>query len=190
MNERPGLNADLACEKFKECYYLKKELIEFCRENDLQITGSKSELTERIAEFLKTGKRIRKPNIFKKNSVQGDITLDMLIEDNFVCSEKHRAFYRKQIGKSFSFNVLFQKWLKNNAGKTYQDSIDAYYQIKKEKKRKSPIDKQFEYNAYIRDFFQDNKDKNLEQAIQCWKYKKNQTGHNKYEKDDLKVLFK
>ncbi|MDD7668276.1 MAG: DUF6434 domain-containing protein, partial [Agathobacter sp.] len=41
----------------------------------------------------------------------------------------------EKIGKSFSFNVLFQKWLKGNAGKTYGDAINAYYQILEEKKK-------------------------------------------------------
>lgn len=79
--------------------------------------------------------------------------------------------------------------VKKQFRKTYQNSIDAYYQILEDKKKnKTTIDKQFEYNAYIRDFFNDNKDKNLEQAIKCWKYKKSLKGPNKYEKDDLKIL--
>lgn len=54
---------------------------------------------------------------------------------------------------------------------------DAYYQILEDKKKnKTTIDKQFEYNTYIRDFFHDNKDKSLDQAIQCWKYKKSLNG--------------
>ena len=40
----------------------------------------------------------------------------------------------------------------------------------------------------IKNFFKDNKDKSLEQAIKCWKYKKSLKGHNKYERDDLKAL--
>ena len=104
-------------------------------------------------------------------------------------SNEHRAFYKEKIGNNFSFNVAFQKWLKSNSGKTYQDSINAYYQILEDKKKnKTIIDKQFEYNTYIRDFFDDNKDKSLEQAIKCWKYKKNLKGHNKYEREDLKIL--
>ena len=93
------------------------------------------------------------------------------------------------IGSSFSFNVLFQKWLKNNTGKTYSEAIEAYYQILENKKKgKTKIDKQFEYNTYIRDFFADNKGRTLEDAIQCWKYKKSIPGHNRYEKSDLRVL--
>lgn len=51
------------------------------------------------------------------------------------------------------FNVAFQKWLKSNSGKTYAEAIAAYYQILEDKKNgKTKIDKQFEYNTYIRGF--------------------------------------
>lgn len=189
MSERPDLSNELDGKTFREYYYLKEELIDFCRKNNLQTTGSKVELTERIATFLDTGKRTCKNHTTRKNNIVDQITLDTIIEENFVCSEYHRAFYKEHIGNGFSFNVTFQKWLKNNRGKTYQDSIDAYYQILEDKKKnQTTIDKQFEYNTYIRDFFNDNKDKNLEQAIKCWKYKKGLKGHNKYEKIDLEVL--
>lgn len=189
MEERPNLDIKLDSKTFKEYYYLKEELIDFCRKNNLQTTGGKLELTERIANFLDTGERTYKTHNNRKTIITHEITLDTIIEENFICSEKHRAFYKEQIGNSFSFNVAFQKWLKSNAGKTYQDSIIAYYQILEDKKKnKATIDKQFEYNTYIRDFFNDNKDKSLEQAIKCWKYKKSLRGHNKYEIEDLKAL--
>lgn len=189
MGERPDLDITLDGKTFREYYYLKEELVDFCRKHNLQATGGKLELTDSIAEFLDTGKRNSATHIKRKSPSVGEITLDTVIESNFVCSEKHRAFYKEHIGKSFSFNVLFQKWLKSNAGKTYRESIDAYYQILEDKKKnKTTIDRQFEYNTYIRDFFADNNDKNLEQAIKCWKYKKSLKGHNRYEREDLKIL--
>ena len=189
MSERPDLDITLDGKTFREYYYLKEELVDFCRKHNLQAAGGKLELTDRIAEFLDTGKRSSATHIKRKSPSVGEIALDTVIESNFVCSEKHRAFYKEHIGKGFSFNVLFQKWLKSNAGKTYRESIDAYYQILEDKKKnKTTIDRQFEYNTYIRDFFTDNKDKNLEQAIKCWKYKKSLKGHNKYEREDLKIL--
>lgn len=42
--------------------------------------------------------------------------------------------------------------------------------------------------SYIRDFFEDNQGKALEDAIKCWKYKKSQQGHNRYEREDLIAL--
>jgi len=189
MSERPELSRDISAEVFRNYYYLKEELVKFCRKYDLQTTGSKQELTDRIACFLETGKRT-KTNPKPKSTVNiGDITEDTLIEANIVCSEKHRAFFKERIGKAFSFNVAFQKWLKSNAEKTYADAIQAYYAILEEKKKgKTVIDKQFEYNTYIRDFFADNQGMSLENAIKCWKYKKSLKGHNRYEKTDLIAL--
>ena len=56
------------------------------------------------------------------------------------------------------------------------------------KNRKTVIDKQFEYNTYIRDFFADNPGRTLDDAIKCWKYKKQLPGHNHYEQTDLAAL--
>ena len=191
MNDRPELNKDLDGNTFRNFYYLKEELVKFCRMNNLPTSGGKIELTERVACFLDTGKVEKTVPKGRKNSNVGEITEESIIESGFVCSEIHRAFFREKIGKSFSFNVLFQRWLKDNSGKTYKDAIDAYYRILEEKKNsKTKIDKQFEYNTYIRDFFEDNKGKSLAEAIVCWKYKKSLPGHNRYEKSDLIALSK
>lgn len=194
MGERPNLEKSLDSQLFKEYYYLKEELVTFCRENDLPTSGGKEEFTRRIAYFLETGKVLtpsRKSTRKKNQSSMIKIDKETRIESNFVCSEVHRAFFKEQIGSSFSFNVAFQKWLKANAGKTYEEAITTYGEILAEKKRtKATIDKQFEYNTYIRDFFEDNKGATLQEAIQCWKYKKQLQGHNRYEKADLVALEK
>lgn len=189
MDTRPILNATLDSKTFKSYYYLKEELIKFCKENNLPISGDKIELTDRISYFLDT-KGIKKPQKKIKSKINVDvITKDTLIEENITFSEKHRAFFKENIGNTFSFNILFQKWLKENAGKTYKDAINAYYQTLKDKKEnKTTIGKQFEYNTYIRDFFNDNKNKTLTEAIICWKYKKNLKGTNKYQRSDLVAL--
>lgn len=191
MSDRPNLDKKLNIENFQKNYYLKEELVSFCRENGLPTTGSKAELTHRIIYYLDKKECITRPLIRKKRPTSSQITLDMKIGENFVCSEKHRQFYKEQIGHSFSFSVLFQRWLKVHPDQTYQQSIDAYFQILEEKKnRKFEIDPQFEYNTYIRDFFADNRDKTLEQAILCWKYKKNLAGSHRYAPEDLSVLVK
>ena len=189
MTKRPALDKNLDSGTFRNYYYLKEELIDFCRENGLPVSGGKIEITDRIAHFLDTGEVLSISITKKKAPVISGIDEDTRIETDFVCSEMHRAFFKEHIGNSFSFNVAFQKWLKSNAGKTYKEAIAAYYDILEEKKRgKTKIDKQFEYNTYIRDFFADNQGKTLEDAIQCWKYKKQLQGHNRYERSDLAAI--
>lgn len=189
MTERPVLNKSLDSKTFREFYYLKEELVDFCRTNTLPTAGGKLELTDRIAYYLDTGKILSASPAKKKATVISDIDEETRIEPDFVCSERHRAFFREHIGGSFSFNVAFQTWLKRHPGQTYQEAITAYDQILEDKKvGKSKIDKQFEYNTYIRDFFADNQGKSLEEAIRCWKYKKQLQGHHRYERSDLVAI--
>lgn len=189
INARPELNNVLDGKTFLKWYWLKEELVSFCKANDLPATGSKTELTERIAYFLDTGKVLETTRTKRPSNKVTAITLDSLIEPDFVCSEVHRAFFKEQIGASFSFNVAFQKWLKTNTGKTYKEAVSAYYEILEDKKKnKTVIDKQFEYNTYIRDFFAANKGRSLDDAIKCWNYKKSMPGHNRYEDSDLSIM--
>ncbi|MBD5369834.1 MAG: hypothetical protein HDR80_01640 [Bacteroides sp.] len=189
MDERPALDRSLDSKAFRECYFLKEELVKFCKDNGIPATGGKIELTGRIAHFLETGRIMTSPMKARKSTPAYAISEDMGIEADFVCSERHRAFFRQHIGSSFTFNVAFQKWLKENAGKTYKEAIHAYRRMLEDKKRtKTVIGRQFEYNAYVRDFFSDNRGMSLADAIRCWKYKKSQSGNHRYERSDLIAL--
>ena len=66
-------------------------------------------------------------------------------------------------------------------GKTYQDAIDEWYTEQKEKKEgqfKTEIAPQFEYNKFIRDFYDkpENKGKKLKEAIEAWEKNKRERG--------------
>ena len=195
-SNRDKLTKDLTSAEFKEYYFLKEELKEFCRNEGLKVSGSKNQLEMRIIYYLDTGKSLdesknkkNKDNLtnINKTTFSKEITLDSILGEDFKFSEDKREFFEKEIGKRFKFKVKFQKWLKSNPDKTYQDAINAYYDIQNSKD-KTKIDKQFQYNQYIRDFFEDNKGKTLNDAIKCWNYKKSQKGPNKYEASDLDIL--
>lgn len=117
------------------------------------------------------------------------IHLSDFIEENFKCTEVHRAFYKEHIDPGFHFNVTFQKWLKNHPGQTYHDSILSYQQILTDKRqKKAPIEKQFKYIPYIRNFFEENPSKSLAEAIKCLHHKKALPGNHCYETRDLQIL--
>ena len=80
--DRPELNNQLDSKTFREYYYLKEELIDFCRRNGLQTTGGKIELTERISKFLDTGERSIKNHDSRRTQIIDEITLDSIIENN------------------------------------------------------------------------------------------------------------
>ena len=103
MSERPKLDMGLNGETFRNYYYLKKELIDFCRKNNLPVSWSKVELADRIEYFLNTGK-ILQGSVKRKSAINMEVIAEnTVIEPNVVCSEKHRAFFIEKIGKSFSF---------------------------------------------------------------------------------------
>lgn len=191
MSERPKLTKGLSRDEFLSYYYEKCELAAFCKKNGLPCSGGKVELTERISRFLQTGEIVKPSAKPRGNFSVEEITADTVIQSNYVCSQKSREFFKNAIGKRFSFNVQFQDWLKQNAGKTHADAVEAYKKILADgKDKKKEIGAQFEYNTYIRDFFADNDGRTLDEAITCWKYKREQKGHNRYERADLIALDK
>lgn len=171
-------------------YFLKEELINYCKVNHLPTSGSKEMLINRIAYFLETGKiLVEVKEKVKRAQVPNTITNDTIIEENFVCTQKHRVYFEHAIGPTFKFKVAFQTWLKQHAGKTYQDALVAYEELRvAQKHTPTIIGKQFEYNTYIRAFFEANKGKTLQEAIQCWNYKKSFASNHRYEDRDLQVL--
>lgn len=184
---RPELTRDLNVDDFRNFYWLKEELQTFCRGNGISASGSKIEITDRIAVFLETGKiqkLMRKRNATTKQVNLEELSLDTIITENHRCSQVVRAFFKSIIPK-FHFSTYIQNYFKENVGKTYQDVVDAWYEEEERKKDpsyKKQIGSQFEYNKFTRDYFADpkNKGKKREDAIKAWNKIKALPGSNKY----------
>ncbi|MBN2694669.1 hypothetical protein JXR93_08405 [bacterium] len=188
---RPILDIKTDAEIFINFYWLKNELLSFCKSHSLSTVGSKDDLTKRVYNYLKTGETITetKKKKINKKIVNYPIQLDSIIPEGYKNDEKHRAFFKSQIGEHFKFNVTFMNWMKENSGKTYKEAISEWNRINTEgKQKKREIASQFQYNQYIRDFFKANPKAKMDDAIKCWMYKKSLPGDNKYEKEDLQHL--
>ncbi|RDW18987.1 DUF6434 domain-containing protein [Oceanobacillus chungangensis] len=185
---RPNLTKNISIDKFKDFYWLKEELQSFCRENGISASGSKLEIADRIEAFLLTGeikKPSRKAARSGKAEKQIELSLDTVITENHRCSQEVRAFLKSVIPR-FHFSTYIQDYFKNNAGKTYRDAVNAWYEEEERKKNptyKKKIAPQFEYNQFIRDFFAvpKNKGKNRKEAIAAWNEIKLLPGSNKYD---------
>ena len=185
---RPKLTRDIDIENFANFYWLKEELQLFCKENGISTTGSKLEISERIKYFLRTGEIKKAPrnlNAKKKLLTPTKLSLDTVITEDHRCSQNVRAFFKKEIHSKFHFSTYIQNYIKHNAGKTYRDVVNAWYE--EEERKKSPtyqriIAPQFEYNQFTRDYFADpkNKGKSRQEAIESWNNIKNSPGSNKY----------
>jgi len=193
MNKRPILNVQISIQDFKNFYWYKAELVDFCRSENLDKRGGKIELANRIERFLATGEResymeaISKTSRFNWNTEK--LTIETEITDNYQNTENVRAFFKNQIGDKFKFNVKFMNWMKSAQGRSLGEAVEQWIlltnEMRKDKSHKQ-IAPQFEYNTYIRDFMKDNQDKTLQDAIRCWKIKKSKPGDNKYSQADLK----
>lgn len=195
MDKRPALNKDISIDDFNDFYWLKKELIDFCKTVGIATSGGKFEIADRIRHYISTGRtieKVRKNHKIKSKFNWGKekLTRKTLITDNYKNGENVRNFFVQQIGSHFSFNIIFMKWMKENVGKSLDDAIVEWSRINDLKKNKnfvSEIDIQFEYNRYMRAFLADNPNLSSKDAMKFWKLKRVLRGSNEYDRTDLKL---
>ncbi len=191
--DKPILDKDILLEDFKDFYWLKKELVHFCRTIGISSTGGKIEITNRIIEYLETGK-ITKPKTTRQKKLPKPtqpLTLETIIGVDYRTYKEKKEFLQSIIGEQFHFTIHLLDFFKQNAGKkTYGDIVAEWH---KEQKLKSDpnfvkdIAPQFEYNRYMRAFLQDNPNLSSKDAMKFWKLKRAQRGSNEYDKKDLEL---
>ncbi|MEM7031843.1 MAG: DUF6434 domain-containing protein [Chloroflexota bacterium] len=171
---RPILTSSLSSQEFRDFYWLKAELIAFCRENRLPTSGSKADLTERIAHFLETGQILSTTRMrSKKSQMPNTFTRDTVIGDGWRCTQSLRAFFEQEIEMKFHFNDFMRDFVTNSGvGLTLQDAIDGWYQSKQQPKGEGEIGSQFEYNQHMRTFYKANPGASRQEAIEAWKEKR------------------
>ncbi len=184
---KPKLSRSLALDEFQSHYWLKAELVAFCKENGLSALGLKEVIAHRIAVFLGTGSKLKPKRV---KAARDRDSLRMITRETLVVTYKNdaktRVFFVSQIGKHFHFDHYLRQFTdKNNItnGLTYGDLVDGW--LAEERKRKDPnyqskIGEQFEYNKFTRDFFQNEKGKSRLEAINAWKLVKSIPGEKTY----------
>jgi hypothetical protein len=191
--DRPNLDKNISLKDFNEFYWLKRELIVFCRSVGISTSGGKIEIAERIRLYLSTGeitktKKVKSTSTFNWNNEI--LTRETIITDNYKNGENVRSFFISEIGAHFTFNVIFMKWLKENIGKSLGDAIIEWiriFDLKNDKNYVSEINPQFEYNRYMRAFLKDNPELSSKDAMKYWKLKRLKRGTNAYDRKDLNL---
>ena len=193
MSSRPNLSQISSSQVFLDWYWLKHELVEYCRANKISYLGNKQDITDQIATYLDGGdvsipRRVSKAiDPFDWHSAS--LSPETVITNGYRNTQNVRRFFRNHLGSSFKFNIQFMKWMKDNVGKTLGDAIDAKRLIdERGKTEPSNIPKGLQYNQYTRDFFAANPDCTFADARRCWAYKRNIAGHNRYEVSDLDAI--
>jgi hypothetical protein len=138
--QRPLLDSAISLDDFCSFYWLKEELVTFCREHHIPSTGSKEAINTKIKEFLATGTykqgksgeegEIASKRPKRTNSLQEPLSVSTIITEGYRSDQAHRAFFQSIIGPHFHFTVHFMNFMKENIGKTYQDAINEWYREK------------------------------------------------------------
>jgi hypothetical protein len=169
VTKRPPLSASLTAQDFASWYWLKEELVAFCREHEISPSGSKLQLQSRITDYLGGKHPIKRPTLQRSATRMPAIfTMDTIIGEGWRCNPSLGAFFRKTLGPGFHFNAPTRDFIHHKAGKTLADAAICYQTSVRPGKKKTPIPQQLEYNQHFRDFFRDNPGSSRQQAIDAW----------------------
>jgi hypothetical protein len=181
----------------KKWYWLKQELVDYCKLTNLSYTGSKFDILERIADAIDgvitttSKKSLSSKKTSKFVWSKAALSLETIITDSYTNGQNTRKFFIQHCGDKFHFSIPFMNFMKNNCGKTLKDAVDEWQRLenqRKDKDFKSEIPEGNQYNKYIRDFFSDNPTMTIEQARHYWKLKRSlPLGRHIYEKEDLEL---
>lgn len=169
ISSRPRLSPTLSEEDFLAWYWLKAELIAFCRELGMPSGGDKATLSARVAARLGD----RAPATVQparqaaaRNSAPQCLTLETVVVSGYRLSEQLRAFFVQHEGPRFRFNQALRDFFRDPAGRTLADAIALYRNAALAPGQ--PIGRQFEYNRHMRAYFEAHPDASMQQARQAW----------------------
>jgi SAP domain-containing new25/Domain of unknown function (DUF6434) len=175
---RPPLTPRTSLRDFRNFYWYLDELVEFCRQHGLPTTGQKREIVARIESFLKTGKVAAAPKPRKPTKRRGPITMRTRVTEAFKSDAETREFFKTAIGPHFHFTAVLQQFRRDKQRDgvpiTYGDLVREWLaerERRKDKNYKSPLQRSWEYNRFVRDFLADktrNKGKGIAGAARAW----------------------
>jgi hypothetical protein len=187
FGDRPPLAPGLSLADFREHYWLREELTEFCRVLGLPTDGDKPRLTTRIERHL--AGLPAQPAARRERSAGPRDSDRPLARDtpvvHFKSDTATRAFFRAEIGPEFHFTYHVNQYRLKNPGLTYGDLVDEW--LAERDRRASgeyvaPIASHGKYNRFVRDFFADeaNRGRSLADAADAWNAIKGRRGDTRY----------
>lgn len=188
MSKRPKLTSKLNAETFKQFYWLKSELTDFCVQVGLSSSGMKPEIAKRIYTFLKTGKKLKPGQAAKGVPDSARPLTPKTIVINYKNDPVTRQFFTKHIGSHFKFsarvNIFRKAALAKGKKITYGDLIKEWlreYELRKDKNVQLPIMQSCEYNQFTRDYYAANPRAPRTAVIAAWKQARTLAGAHTYQ---------
>jgi Domain of unknown function (DUF6434)/SAP domain-containing new25 len=193
--KRPAIDNIKTGVEFKSWYWLKSELVLFCKNKKIPCTGAKFDLVNSIANFIEHGqhKIITREKKQPHKPVQPwsskQLTLATTITANYTNGPNSRRFFKQYCGENFQFSIPFMAFMRANAGKKLSAAVAEWKRLAAQKTQpdfKTIIPPGNQFNQYIRDFFADNPKATIQNARLCWQKKKAlPVALHRYERSDL-----
>lgn len=191
-NERPPLEKVKTGAEFKRWYWLKKELVPYCREQGLGTVGQKPELERRIVRFLDTGEVVRPQRKQVESSFdwrREKLVLSTVITDSYRNTKNMRNFMKANAGEHFKFSNEFMQWMRNNTGKTLKDALAYWIELDRKKRhsgyREKPLP-QNEYNQFTRALSEARPGISTKEIQRLWAIKRSKPGPHVFMPGDEK----
>ena len=185
-HSKPALRPGISVTEYRAYYWMKDDLIVFARQLGLPTHGYKPELSARIDRRLRGISETAEPERKSKGPRDSDQPLqrDSPVI-NYKSDDKTRAFFKSQIGPEFHFTYLLNQYRLAHDKLTYGDLVDVWVAERDRRRSRDyrpAIAEQGKYNRFIRDFFDDerNKGKSLADAAKAWNAIKNKRGEPRY----------
>jgi SAP domain-containing new25/Domain of unknown function (DUF6434) len=166
---RPNLHAPLSPTEFDAWYWLKDELLAFCRSHDLTTSGSKPEVAARVRAFL-AGTAAPKPTarVARRGVMPVTFSLRTKIGAGWRCTPTLGAFLRSQCGPQFRFNAAVREFIHGGVGRTLKEAVDCYRASVAPGVAKRALPAQLEYNRHMQQFFATNPGATRADALASW----------------------
>ena len=165
---RPPLTPALAVEEFARWYWRKDELVPFCRQLGLPTSGSKPEVTARIAAALAGHATTARVARRRTGTMPGTFSRDTVIGMGWRCNPALGAFLRRVCGPAFRFNLTMRTFIHTAVGATLEDAIECYRASVAPGAPPQPMLPQNEYNAHLREYARAHPGSTAAEARAAW----------------------
>ena len=189
----PMLNKKLCPDVFKQHYYDKNELMEFCRSIGISTSGQKNDLNSRIELYLRTGRIAVVVPIVRSKTPDSEIglTLEKVVV-NYKSDPVTRLFFEQNCRGFTGFSALIQKQIKQRLADgesfTYGDVIAMHSAFLKNKQQACDTGQativahdSCQFNQFYIDYSHDNSPK-LHAAKEAWMLVRNTAGAKTYQR--------
>ena len=168
--ERPALNAQLSADEFRHWYWLKEELVVFCRLQGLSTSGLKREIEGRVAACLAEGRVPSRPRggevvARRTGKMPERFSMHSVIGEGWRCGPALGKFLRSELGDGFRFNAEVREFIHHGVGRPLGEVAAVY---RESAGRRRAIPEQLEYNRHFREYFHANPGATREAAIAAW----------------------